>query len=169
MVKKPAAGSAVSTVAGVGTEALDAAVSVVRWAGEAIRSRTNHAEEAEHRWHVTTVCASAEEVAPGGKLPEPLARLGDAIDTQLRPAPGDRGTELACRLYDTEDAGPRGTAEPASGHATVQELRTALRHAKALVETGEILLPDRPSTNRPTLTGRPLDKLIEKAQGEGRL
>lgn len=168
-MKKPTAGGAVSTVASMGTEALDAAVSVVRRAGEAIRSRTSHAGETEHRWHVMTVCASAEEVAPGGKLPEPLARLGDAIDTQLRPAPGERGTELACRLHDKGDAGPRDTAESANGHDKVQELRTALRHAKALVETGEILLPDRPSTNRPTVTGRPLDKLIEKAQGEGRL
>ncbi|MEV7200615.1 hypothetical protein [Streptomyces griseoluteus] len=168
-MKKPTAGGAVSTAAGVGTEALDAAVSLVRRAGEAILSRTNHAEDAEHRWHVTTVYASADEVAPGGKLPEPLARLGDAIDTQLRPAPGERGTELACRLYDQKDAGPRDTAEPASGHDAVQELRTALRHAKALIETGEVLLPDRPSTNRPTVTGRPLDKLIEKAQGVGRL
>ncbi|MGW5326955.1 hypothetical protein [Streptomyces sp. NPDC004014] len=56
-----------------------------------------------------------------------------------------------------------------TGHDAVHELRTALRHAKALVETGEILLPDRPSTNRPTVTGRPLDKVIEEAQGEGRL
>ncbi|MGW5048854.1 hypothetical protein [Streptomyces griseoluteus] len=117
-MKKPTAGGAVSTVAGMGTEALDAAISVVRRAGEAIRSRTSHAEEAEHRWHVTTVCASAEEVAPGGELPEPLARLGDAIDTQLRPAPGERGTELACRLNDKEDAGPHGTAEPDGVRAT---------------------------------------------------
>ncbi|MEU9924323.1 hypothetical protein AB0H51_24050 [Streptomyces griseoluteus] len=168
-MKKPTAGGAVSTVASMGTEALGAAVSVVRRAGEVIRSRASHGRETEPRWHVMTVCASAEEVAPGGKLPEPLARLGDAIETQLRPAPGDRGTELACRLHAKEEDGPGDTVEPVNGHDTVQELRTALRHAKALVETGEVLLPDRPSTNRPTVTGRPLDKLIEKAQGEGRL
>ncbi|MET8615189.1 hypothetical protein [Streptomyces misionensis] len=168
-MKKPTAGGAVSTAVGMGTEALGAAVSAARRAGEAIRPGTSHAGESERRWHVMTVCASAEEVAPGGKPPEPLARLGDAVDTRLRPAPGERGTELACRLHDKEHAGPQGNAEPVTGHATVQELRTALRQAKALVETGEILLPDRPSTNRPTVTGRPLDKLIEKARGEGRL
>ncbi|MGW4439647.1 hypothetical protein ACWELO_28480 [Streptomyces sp. NPDC004596] len=166
---KPTAGGAVSTVVSLGTEALGAAVSAARRAGEAIRSRASHDGETEPRWHVMTVCASAEEVAPGGKLPEPLSRLGDAIDTQLRPAPGERGTELACRLHDKEHAGSHGTAEPVTGHDAVHELRTALRHAKALVETGEVLLPDRPSTNRPTVTGRPLDKVIEEAQGEGRL
>ncbi|MFD8804604.1 hypothetical protein [Streptomyces sp. NPDC059597] len=116
-----------------------------------------------------TVCASAEEVAPGGRLPEPLARLGDAVDTKLRPAPGDRGTELACRSHDREHGGLRGAAERVTGHDAALELRTALREAKSLVETGEILLPDRPSTNRPTITGRPLDKLIERGRGEGRL
>ncbi|MEU6807929.1 hypothetical protein ABZ920_02705 [Streptomyces sp. NPDC046831] len=168
-MKKPTAGGAVSTVVDMGTEALSAAVSVARRAGEAIRPGASHAQETEPRWHVMTVCASADEVAPGGKLPEPLARLGDAIDTQLRPAPGDRGTELASRLHDKEHAGPRGTSERETGDDPVQELRTALREAKALVETGEILLPDWPPTNRPTVTGRPLDKMIEKARGGGRL
>ncbi|MFC7011433.1 hypothetical protein ACFQMH_06815 [Streptomyces viridiviolaceus] len=116
----------------MGTETLGAAVSAARRAGEAIRSGASHAGETEPRWHVMTVCTSAEEVAPGGKLPEPLARLGDAIDTELRPAPGERGTELASRLHDKEHAGLRGTAERVTGHDTVQELRTALRQAKAL-------------------------------------
>ncbi|GAB1331470.1 hypothetical protein [Streptomyces sennicomposti] len=168
-MKKPTAGGAVSTVVGIGTEALGAAVSAARRAGEAIRPGASHTRETEPRWHVMTVCASAEEVTPGGQLPEPLARLGDSVDTRLRPAPGERGTELAARLHDPEQSGVRGTSEQAEGHHTVQELRTALREAKALVETGEILLPDRPSTNRPTVTGRPLDRMIEKARGEGRL
>ncbi|MGV9252702.1 hypothetical protein [Streptomyces sp. NPDC003697] len=168
-MKKPTASGAVSTVVEMGTEALSAAVSVARRAGEAIRSGASHARETEPRWHVMTIYASADEVAPGGKLPEPLARLEDAIDTQLRPAPGDRGTELAARLRDMEHAGLHDTSERETGHDPVQELRTALRHAKALVETGEVLLPDWPPTDRPTVTGRPLDKMIEKAQGGGRL
>lgn len=54
--------------------------------------------KAEDRWHVVTVNRPPEEVSSEGRLPDPLAELGDKIEVQTRPAPGDRGTELAARL-----------------------------------------------------------------------
>jgi hypothetical protein len=52
---------------------------------------------APDRWHTVTVNHPPEVVAPDGQLPEPLAGLGDAVEVQVRPAPGGRGTELAAR------------------------------------------------------------------------
>jgi hypothetical protein len=40
------------------------------------------------RWHTVTVNRPPEEVAPEGRLPEPLAALGDTIEVRTRPAPG---------------------------------------------------------------------------------
>jgi hypothetical protein len=38
-----------------------------------------------------------------------------------------------------------------------------------LLETGEILQPEKLGTVKPTLTGKPLDLVISRARGEGRL
>src|SRR3954468_17033375 len=62
------------------------------------------------RWHVVTVNRAAFDVAPDGVLPAPLAELGDAIEVQIRPAPRDRGTELAARWRAGEPSGGAGGA-----------------------------------------------------------
>jgi hypothetical protein len=114
-------------------------------------------------WLVVTVHVSPAEVAaPAGHLPEPLDRLGDGVEVQIRPAPGDRGTELRARPRPTQ-----GHAAP--GPQAWRELRVALRHSKQLIETGEILRPDEPSTTRDTPLSRPLAYAIRHAQEEGRL
>jgi hypothetical protein len=127
------------------------------------------ANQASDRWHTVTVNRPAEAVAPDGRLPEPLAELGDAVEVRLRPAPADRGTELAARLRDGAPTGVRGAAARAAGNDPRQHLRAALRQAKQLLETGEVLSPDKPPTTRRTLRGLPLELATRRAGGEGRL
>ncbi len=121
------------------------------------------------RWHVVTVNRSLEEVQPGGRLPGPLGELGDRIDVQVRRAAGDRGTEIAARLRDGEPTGVAGAAARVSGQDPRQELRSALRQTKQLLETGEVLSADRPTSTRRTITSLPLELATRRAGGEGRL
>lgn len=123
-------------------------------------------EETADRWHVVTVNRPEEAVAPGGRLPPPLAELGDEIEVQCGSAPGDRGTELAARLR--RPVRPRAVVRIA-GKDPRQRLRKALRDAKSLVETGEVLSPHEPPTTRSTVTGLPVDAAVRLARGEGRL
>jgi hypothetical protein len=101
----------------------------------------------EPGWLVATVYRSPTDIAPEGHLPEPLERLGDAVDVQIRPAPGDRGTELSAR--------PRLAAHGtrAATRDAWRTVRLALRDAKQLCETGEVLQPDSPPTTRPADRG----------------
>jgi hypothetical protein len=107
-------------------------------------------------WLVLTINRPPWEVAPDGQPPEPLARLGEAVEVRVRPAPGDRGSELAIR--------PTGTDRDARRAA-----RLALRQSKQLLETGEVLAPDAPPTARRTLLNRPLEFATRHAREEGRL
>jgi hypothetical protein len=120
------------------------------------------------RWHVVTINKSPEEVAPGGRLPEPIAKLGDEVEVQVNPAVGNRGTALAARLRH-EPTGVVATAERLAGTDPRQKVRIALRESKQLVETGEILQPEKASTVKRTLTGLPVDFAVSRARGEGRL
>ena len=121
------------------------------------------------RWHTVTVNRPPEEVAPEGRLPEPLAGLGDAVEVRLRPAPGGRGTELAARLRDGAPAGPGAAVARIAGKDPRQEVRAALRQSKQLLETGEVLTPDEQPTARRTLRNLPLELATRRARGEGRL
>lgn len=123
----------------------------------------------ERLWHIVTVNRPPEQVAPDGWLPPPLLQLGDTVEVQMRPAPARRGTELAVRLRSGVPSGFNAIVARLSGNDPRQILRSALREAKQLVETGEVLSPDRPTTNEPTLLNRPLDLIIRRARGEGRL
>jgi hypothetical protein len=121
------------------------------------------------RWQVVTVYRPGDEVMPDGNPPEPLAKLGDRIDVRAQPAPGDRGTELAARLRTPPSPDATGPIARISGEDPRQEVRAALRNVKMLIETGEILQPDRPPTTKRTLTGLPLELVTRRARGEGRL
>jgi hypothetical protein len=136
----------------------------------AIRQSTSRSRNGtESRWHAVTVNRPPEVVAPEGRPPEPLARLGDRVEVRTRPAPGDRGTELLVRLRGAEPSGLRGAAARIAGQDPRQELRSALRQAKQLLETGEILQADTPPSTRRTLPGLPVDLTTRRAGGEGRL
>ena len=108
------------------------------------------------RWHVVTVYLPMEEVAPEGRLrPGPLTELGDGVELAVRPAPGDRGTEIAAR--------------PLGGGAEVGEVRRALRETKSLLECGEVVLPSGPPTTERTLRSRPLEHATKHGREEGTL
>lgn len=103
------------------------------------------------RWQVVTVDRPPGQVLPEGRWPEPLRRLGDAVQVRVRPAPGDRGTELAAR--PRPGAGPPpGLAVHLVGDDPGRLVRQALREAKQLAETGEVLRPDRGELDRPAVT-----------------
>jgi hypothetical protein len=120
-----------------------------------------------HRWLTVTVNLPPEDVRPGGELPPPLHRYADRVDVQVRPAPGDRGTELAVRLKETPSATATSPAGRLAGQDPRQELRVALREAKSLLETGEVMLPDAPPTTRGTAGGKVIGLLSRRSGGEG--
>ncbi|WP_406723279.1 hypothetical protein OG968_33965 [Streptomyces althioticus] len=144
-----------------------AGVAAVRKAGAAAHGAGTGDDRAGDRWLTVTVNRPEEDVRRDGKLPEPLERLADRIDVHTRPAPGDRGTELAARLK--EPAPPAATSVPArlAGQDPRQDVRRALREAKALLEAGEIMLPDSPPTTRPTPGGRLVGLIGRRSGGEG--
>ena len=160
--------------AGGGTALLIGRLSGNRWTGRVIgdgyspggvarawsatNSRTSSDGKTD-RWHAITVNRPPEEVAPGGQLPGPLAALGDRVEVQIRPAPGDRGTEIHARV--------RGSVP--SGEDPRQALRKALRETQWLLETGEVLRPDPEPTTKPTPGGRLLGKITSRSWEEGRL
>ena len=74
------------------------------------------------------------------KLPAPLAEYGDEIEIRVRPAPDDKGTELAARLRDR--ASSSSTLGRLRGSDPEGDLRSALRRAKQLIEVGEVLAVD---------------------------
>jgi len=121
------------------------------------------------RWLAVTVNRAPSDVLPDGSPPAPLAELGDAIEVQVRPAPGDKGAELAARLRDPSRIGERGPMAKLHGNDPLQKLRTALRQAKAILEVGEVVLPDAPGTTHPGPGGRLVAVADRVAQGEGRL
>ncbi|MEU9508468.1 hypothetical protein AB0D32_19585 [Micromonospora sp. NPDC048170] len=100
------------------------------------------------RWQVVTIDRAPGEVLPGGRWPEPLRRLGGAVQVELRPAPGCRGTELAARLRPGA-AAPAGLAAHLLGDEPGLLVRRALREVKQLAETGEVLRADRSPADRP--------------------
>jgi hypothetical protein len=119
------------------------------------------------RWRAVTLNREPDQVAPGGQLPEPLAALGDRIETRIRPAPGGKGTELAARLVAPPPSG--AAAARARGSDPRQELRSALREAKQLLEVGEVLAVDPTPHGRRSLTpmGLALEAATRRADREG--
>ncbi|WP_248960127.1 hypothetical protein [Sphaerisporangium perillae] len=140
---------------------------VMRWLSS--RRTKVRTRQAASRWLMVTINRRPEEVVPDGRLPEPLARLGDAIEVQVREAPGDRGTELGARPITPVPAGVTGVLARLGDEDPRQAVRRALRESKCLIETGEVLRPDEPPTTRPTPAGRILDLAAQRAGGEGRL
>ena len=126
-------------------------------AGAVLYQRLRHGSTTDpepDRWHSVTVNCSPEELGP---KPPPLDELGFPVEVRIRPAPGDRGTELAARVASGPD------------HERVQQLRSALRAARSLTEVGEVLRPDSPATTDRTPASAPLAYATRHGREEGRL
>lgn len=133
-------------------------------------ARRGEDEATRNRWLAVTVLRSPEEVVSDGALPAPLAELGDLVEVQVRPAPGDKGTELAARLTRPgPSSAPARVQGRVQGEDPRQRVRAALREAKSILEVGEIVRPDAPPTTHPGPGGRLVGKATDIAQGEGRL
>jgi hypothetical protein len=112
------------------------------------------------RWHAVTVLCPPKEVE--ARRDTPLAALGDAVEVSVRPAPGERGSEVCARLTPAvaagDDAGER-----------LEELRTALRETRQVLEIGWVVSAGRATTSRPTPLNAPLRAVTAHAKGRGRL
>ena len=75
-------------------------------AGGLVARRTRPRRADLRGWLAVTVNRAPSDVLPDGSLPAPLAELADAVEVQVRPAPGDKGTELAARWRRPPAAGP---------------------------------------------------------------
>ncbi|TDC09504.1 hypothetical protein E1265_32215 [Streptomyces sp. 8K308] len=118
------------------------------------------------RWLTVTINCGREELSPE-KLPPPLREYGERIETRIRPAPGDRGTELAVRLKGPQSQSTRSMTARLAGDDPRQDLRRALRAVKSLLEADEVLQPDAPPTTRDTPGGKLVGLLSRRANGEG--
>jgi hypothetical protein len=137
-------------------------------AGIARRARSRRQANDQNggaRWLTVTVYRPIGEVE--GHLPTVITDLGDLVELRLRQAPGDRGTELAAKL--NEGYSDSGFLKRLAGRDPSQEVRTALREAKSLLEAGEIIHADTPPSTHPGLGGKVLEFATERAGGEGRL
>ncbi|HZG02274.1 MAG TPA: hypothetical protein VE546_01640 [Streptomyces sp.] len=117
------------------------------------------------RWLVVTINRAPIEVMPESRPPKPLDEFGDALEITVRPAPGDRGTELAARLREQPPPASGSLPSRLAGRDPRQRVRLALRQAKALLEAGEVLQPDAPPTAREETVGGRLVKLASRRSG----
>ncbi|MFF1308675.1 hypothetical protein [Streptomyces sp. NPDC058307] len=130
------------------------------------RARTpGSAPSSANRWQAVTVNCAPEDLR-ADKLPPPLQEYGERIETRISPAPADRGTELAVRLKQPPSDLARSVPARLAGQDPRQDLRRALREAKSLLEAGEVLVPDEPTTHD-TPGGKVIGLFSRRADGEG--
>jgi hypothetical protein len=137
-----------------------------RLAGASPGGRASRGGQTGDRWHSVTIDRTPEEV---GSPPQPLGELGHTVEIRIRPAPGDRGTEVAARIREELPTGLGRVTSKLRNDDPVRHLRRALREARQLAEIGEVLLPDAPPTTDRTVTGAPLAYATRHAREEGRL
>ncbi|WP_206793689.1 hypothetical protein [Amycolatopsis sp. MtRt-6] len=131
-------------------------------AGTAAARRKSPAPD---RWLGVTVNLPPDEVENDPRLREAFAELAEDAETRVRPAPGGRGTELAARPRQPAS----GVVGRLAGRDPRQPVRSALRDVKSLLETGEVIRTDAPTTGRPTPGGMLVRLATRRAGGEGRL
>jgi hypothetical protein len=114
-----------------------------------------------------TVNRPPGEVAGRRDALELLDPYRELIEVEVRPAPGDRGTEVAARRRPADDgANGRPGRRPADGDPR-RAVRQALREAKALCEAGEVMRPDAPPTTRATAFGAAVGWAVRRSRGGG--
>jgi hypothetical protein len=140
-------------------------------AGSALRRRSPRTSEwveedtfsDPFRWQTVTILATPDEIAPDGRLPAPLAGLAEVIDTRLEPAPGGRGSQLSVRTK----LGPKPDSTLWKGEDPSRQIRSALQHAKQLIEVGEVLsVEPQPTGKRRRRAGLLVDLMTGDADQE---
>lgn len=111
-----------------------------------------------------TVMASADKVTAAWEA-LPTEVRGLAADVDIRPAPGDRGTELRVRFADESANG--GPVERLEGESPRQRVRDELRKLKAVVECGEVVNTDRQPSGRGPVEEATTRKLSERLRSWG--
>ncbi|MEJ2890531.1 hypothetical protein [Actinomycetospora aeridis] len=111
------------------------------------------------RWLVVTVYRQPDDVRTQVDGSGPLSGMRNEIELTIRPAPGDKGTELAARP----------TAPDEGSVDARRRLRAALRETKSILECGEVVEPSRPGSSHPGPAGQVLRVATRRAWGEGRL
>lgn len=117
------------------------------------------------RWLAVTVNATPEQVAADRQVQRLLDTPG--LKVRLTPVLGGRSTEIAARFIGDVLAGRTGPVSRIAGHEPRGPLRLALRNAKSVLETGEVLRTE-PTPPR-TLGGRLVAAVSRRSRGEGRL
>lgn len=135
-----------------------------KWGGHVVDSGAGGGQQ--ERWLVVTVYRPPEEVSED-RLPGPLAELDDEIEVRIRPAPKDLGTELYARPRGPVPSGLSRVQARISGNDPRQSVRKALREAKQILETGEVLSPDKSPTTKDTPGGKLLGMVTGRAREEG--
>jgi hypothetical protein len=145
------------------------ALAVAGIAAGTAAARRKSAEADPDRWLGVTVNLPIDQVESDPRLHEAFAALAEDAETRLRPAPGGRGTELAAKPRQPVASGLSGAARRLAGRDPRQPVRSALRDIKSVLETGEVLRPDAPTTGKPTPGGLLVRLATRNAGGEGRL
>ena len=133
------------------TAALAGGTAVAGLLSAALVRRSRKHTRATHSWQVVTIFLPSSPQT----LPQPLAQLGDRVETRWETAPGDKGLELRVRS--------------ASRTLAADDVRDALRRSKQLLEAGEILQADSPGTTKKTLLNLPLRAATRRAGRLGHL
>jgi hypothetical protein len=102
--------------------------------------------------HTVTVFQPVEYVTDN--LPRQLADRSDAIEVQLRAAPGRRGTEIHVRRKNDS--------------VSDDEIRRALRTGRSQLEVGDVLHPGV-ATTTPTVLNRGLRAVTKHGREKGLL
>ena len=97
-----------------------------------------------------------------GQLPAPLAELDGSVEVEVRPGPGDWGTEILARPA-------AASSSPAADRDLRDQIRSALRQTKQLLEVGEVLVAEpRPEGHRSaTVAGKLVDRAVHGADSKG--
>jgi hypothetical protein len=82
---------------------------------------------------VITIYRQPDDVRPQVDGSGPLSRMRGEIELTVRPAPGDKGTELVARP----------TASDGGSVERRRAVRAALRETKSILECGEVVEPSR--------------------------
>jgi hypothetical protein len=141
------------------TTLADRAISAVRGLLGSADQRSHEETVSPGRWLAVTIYRQPDDVRTEVDSSGPLSRMRGEIELTIRPAPGDKGTELAARP----------TASDGGSVELRRDVRGALREIKSVLECGEVVEPSRPGSSHPGPAGQLLRAVTARAWGEGRL